>query len=156
MNIIRKAVVAFLSVVLILSGCISGSHYQTIDDNTIINNYVAMYASSTNSQNDDIAAILREFSTYVVLEKASSWADLQKKEDLFMMNISTNFISYYYTIIPSDEEIRISDGFLDMIIMYDTYYNPSWIYSINQRIPSISSRFITKMNDYEYNTRTNR
>ena len=156
MNIIRKIIPIILAVTVFLSGCTTDNSIKTVDDNVIIHHYVTQYSNSTNSQNDDIAAILREFSYYVINNRPSSWPDLQGKENQFMSRLLTNEISYYYPVIPSDEEIRISDGFLDIVITYDSIYHPEWIYSVNQRIPSISSRFITQMNDYEYNTRTNK
>lgn len=156
MNIIRQIASIFLVALVILSGCTTTDGQRRIDENVVISNHVAMYASSTNSQNDDIAAILREFSSFTVTNRFASWQDLMNKENLFMAKLQTNYISMVYTVIPSSEEIKISDSFLDTIIVFDMYYHPEWIYQIGQRIPYVTGKFISQMNDYEYDKRTDK
>lgn len=158
MNIIQKILVILLVSLVSICGCTQGGgeSKKVMNDEFILSHHTTMYMKSTNSQNDDIAAILREFSAFTITNKFASWQDVARKEDIFMARLQTSNISYFYPVIPSKEEIKISDSFLDMVITYDTYYHPEWLYRIGQRIPTISTRFITQINDYEYNKRTNR
>lgn len=146
-NIIRIFLVSS-----ILLGCGTTSPTNR-DDSLIIKSHVEMYANSVDSQNDDIAAILREFSNKTLKNDYSSWAQLAKDEDLYMLQLTTNYISSNYTVVASSEEIKISDSFLDMIILNDSYYHYDWIYSIDSRMPYICSRFIVEMNDWQYENR---
>lgn len=152
MFIFHKLLIFILFCFLVFFGCATKLNLNS-NENFIINNHVQLYAKSTNSQNDDISAILREFSSFVYTNKFISWNDLITKEDSFMLNLKSNYISQYYTIIASDEEIQISDNFLDSIISNDMRYNPEWINEISSRIPMVTSKFITHLNDYEYNKR---
>ena len=161
MNIIQKISIIFLVAVIAIGGSMVGCqgpavNKQIMNDDIIIANHIGMYMSATNSQNDDIAAILREFSLFTITNRFSTWSELSKKENQFMGRLQTSNISYFYPVIPSAEEIKISNSFLDTVIAYDTYYHTTWLYQIGQRIPTISTKFITKMNDYEYNKRTDK
>ncbi len=112
--------------------------------------YIEKSKTSIDLDNDDIAAILKEFVVNITTNEPVSWADIQLREDKYILNISTNVISINYPIRPSDDEIFISDSFLDKTIEYFRVKNPSWYSDMGDVLSVSASRFIVEINDFEW------
>ena len=145
-----------LIVLLLLSGCLclKTNNETPPPTNAIINKYSYIYENITltdpNTDNNDIAYILKTFCCNLFNSQPQNWEDISDRENQYMSSLSTNYISTNYIVMASSNEIFIVDGFLDEISSYyqtlDTCYS-----SAPNLISTESKKLIFRLNDYEYN-----
>jgi len=146
-----------ISLIIIFSfsfyGCVTQSPtYSSTGDivNRYANEYKNISSVDTNTDNHDISAILKTFSVLLIKVPSSTWQDVKNREREYIALISTNSISFNYSIRASSNEINISNGFLNDIIQYYEIIEPNYSYFSGNFISESSVRFIIIMDDYEY------
>jgi hypothetical protein len=134
-------------------GCYSNNfnngNSNIITTNSIIDYHYDLYLSSTNSQNDDIAEILKQFCIMNIKNPPLRWKDVKVRYNEYVIYLNLNEISKNYNVFASEEEIYISSQFLeDLLVYYESKrYN---VADIGRHISKASTALIVKMNDYEY------
>lgn len=145
-NLLSFLVMAFISV-----GCATTPQYNSDD---IIDKYYNIYTSKVDVvedlDNDDISSILREFVVNITTNEPTSWENLEVREAVYIINISTNVISSNYPVRASAIEIEIADGLIDDSIEYFKIKRPTWYSDMGATMANMSGRFIDKINKFEW------
>jgi len=127
---------------------------EPVSTDSIIEKYTESYISisniDTNTDNNDIAAMLQTITVKLIRMPSESWAEVDAKENAYMISLSTNFISDVHTLKASSNEIEIVDGFCDEIIYYYSVTESGYYMVAGELLGDAAGRFIVKMDKHEY------
>ena len=136
------------------TGGTSGSGGSEISTYTIVKKYTENYISisnvDTNTDNNDIAAMLQTITVKLIKTPCKSWQDVNKVEDEYIASVKSNYISSVYTIVACSNEIEIVDGFCDEIIYYYSITQSGYYFMAGDLLSESATRFIINMDKYEY------
>ena len=136
-----------------ITGCITPStSYKSSDDIVLkyFNQYTQISSVDVETDNHEIAAILKTFTCDLIKKPSSEWKEVKVREKAYISVLQTNSISSTYTLLANYNEIYISDRFLSSVIEYYEAIEPGYAYFAGNFISEVSVRFIIKMDNYEY------
>jgi hypothetical protein len=129
----------------ILSGCIITQHNGLHD---IINENHQVYTSYEKVEFNNVAAILKSFSTLVNSKEYNDFKELREDEKNFIEKLSVEPISNNYPIRASQNEIIVIRSFLKDVVRYLRQEDIS-AHNFQLYINKASTIFVTELIEHE-------